>query len=62
VHAHEVKAAKAENAAIRKQQVLLVEEENLIAAELAFMLEQAGYEIVGPAGSIEPRGTNASSR
>ena len=34
------------------QRVLVVEDEPLIAAEIAAMLEQAGFEIIGPAACV----------
>ncbi len=36
----------------RPRRVLVVEDEAIIALELAYTLEEAGYEVVGPAMSI----------
>jgi DNA-binding response OmpR family regulator len=41
------------NGAMRKRQILVVEDEYLIAADLMITLEEAGFAVVGPAGSIE---------
>jgi DNA-binding NtrC family response regulator len=35
------------------RQILVVEDEILIALELEQMLRRAGYQVVGPAGSVE---------
>jgi CheY-like chemotaxis protein len=42
-----------ESQALRDQRVLIVEDEALVAMELARVLTSAGAQVVGPAGSIE---------
>ena len=37
---------------LARRRLLLVEDEYLVAADLAWALKQAGAEIVGPAGSV----------
>ena len=39
--------------ALRDQRVLIVEDEALVAMELARVLTEAGAQVVGPAGNIE---------
>ena len=38
----------------RRQRILIVEDEWLIADDLSEQLEQAGLEVVGPAHSVQP--------
>jgi DNA-binding response OmpR family regulator len=38
---------------LRSERVLVVEDEPLIALEVAQMLETAGFEVVGPAASVD---------
>ena len=40
-------------APLANKRLLVVEDEYLIAADLAFKLERAGAEVVGPAGTVE---------
>ena len=40
-------------ASLANKRLLLVEDEYLIATDLAWAIEQAGAEVVGPAGSVE---------
>ena len=39
-------------ATLARKRLLLVEDEYLVAADLAYALERAGAEVVGPAGSV----------
>jgi DNA-binding NarL/FixJ family response regulator len=43
----------AQVAALSGRRVLIVEDEYLIAAELVGVLEEAGINVIGPAGSVE---------
>ena len=43
----------ATRASLADKRLLLVEDEYLIATDLAWAFEQAGAEVIGPAGSVE---------